>query len=153
MRILGLDVGKKRIGLAISDPQGIVSEALGTIECREEEKLFSKLLSLLKEKQIGEIIIGFPLSLNGTIGRESERILAFIEKLKDKVNIPVKPWDERFTTKIATDLLIKADLSRRRRKRLVDKVSAVLILQSYLDSQNISSFPPDDLTTKCHPEC
>ncbi len=138
MRILGLDIGKKRIGLAISDPQGVVSEALDTIECREEEKLFFKLLSLLKEKEIGEIIVGFPLNLNGTIGRESERILAFIEKLKKRVDVPIKRWDERFTTKIATDLLIKADLSRRRRKRLVDKISAVLILQSYLDSRNRS---------------
>lgn len=133
-----MDIGKKRIGLAISDPQGVVSEALDTIECREEEKLFFKLLSLLKEKEIGEIIVGFPLNLNGTIGRESERILAFIEKLKKRVDVPIKRWDERFTTKIATDLLIKADLSRRRRKRLVDKISAVLILQSYLDSRNRS---------------
>jgi len=137
MRILGLDVGRKRIGLAVSDPREIVSEPLGAIEYRGEEEFFSKLIPLLKEKEIGGIIVGFPLNLDGTIGRESGKILVFIEKLKDKISLPVKKWDERFTTKIATDLLIKADISRRKRKKLVDEISAAVILQSYLDSRNV----------------
>jgi len=140
MRILGLDVGGKRIGLAVSDPGEIVSEPLGVVEYTKEEEFFSKLIPLLKEKEIGEIIVGFPLNLDGSLSCQSEKVLAFIEKLKEKVSLPIKKWDERFTTKIATDLLIKADISRRKRKKLVDKISAAVILQSYLDS-------------KCHPEC
>ncbi len=136
LRILGLDVGEKRIGVALSDPLGIVSKPLTIIECREEEKVFSKLCSLFKENEIKEIVVGFPLNFNGTIGRQGEKVLEFIEKLKQKVALPIKKWDERFSTKIATDLLIQADLSRRKRKKLVDKISAVIILQSYLDSQN-----------------
>ena len=125
------------IGVALSDPLGIVSKVLTTIEYREEEKVFPKLYSLFKENEVGEIVVGFPFNFNGTISRQGEKVLAFIEKLKQKVDIPIKKWDERFSTKIATDLLVQADLSRRKRKKLVDKISAVIILQSYLDSRNV----------------
>lgn len=138
MRILGVDVGDKRIGLALSDPHGIVGKVLTTIEYgyREEEKLFSRLLSLSEENEVGEIVVGFPLNLDGTLGRQGKKVLAFIEKLKQRVGFPIKKWDERFSTKIATDLLLQANLSRKRRKKLVDGISAVVILQSYLDSRN-----------------
>lgn len=134
MRILSLDVGEKRIGMALSDALGIIAQQLDTLVRKNEESDFKLIKEILKEKKVAEIVVGFPLNMDGTTGPKAEEIGRFVEKLRGECDIPVKIWDERLTTRQADRLLREADVSRRKRKKLDDKLAAQLILQSYLDS-------------------
>ena len=134
MRILGLDVGQKRIGAAISDELGITAQGLDTV--RREDR--ASLEKVIKDNKISEIIVGLPLNMDGTKGKRAEDAILFAEGLKERFSLPVKMWDERLTTRYAEREMIKGDLSRRKRRRLSDKVAAQLILQGYLDSGRLS---------------
>ena len=134
MRYLGLDLGSKTLGIAVSDKQGIIASNYKTIRHNEEyEKLLDEVVSLVDELDIEAIVLGLPKNMNNTIGPKGELSLDFKEKLENKINIPVYLQDERLSTKSATDMLISGNVSRKNRKKVVDSVAATIILQTYLD--------------------
>lgn len=137
MRILGLDVGEKRIGVAISDPFGWTAQGLMTIHrTNSEKKDLEAIVEVIKEHEVTSIVIGLPRNMNGTYGPQTENIRLFAEKLAQKTPVKIDFWDERLTTVVAERALIEADVSRNKRRKVVDKVAAVIILQNYLDSKN-----------------
>jgi len=131
MRILALDLGSKRIGLAISDPLGITAQGLETIERTDIEGLEK----VIKEREITEIVIGLPLNMDGSEGERAKDAIEFSKELKEKFSIPVKMYDERLSSAYVEREMIKGDLSRSKRKRLSDRLAAQIILQGYLDSR------------------
>jgi len=131
-RFLGIDLGTKRIGLAISDGLGATAQGLEVLERKNKEKDFSFLKDLIKKYNIDKIIVGIPLHKDGKF-REYPYIINFIRDLEKRLGLPVELWDERFTTKEAEKVLLNAEMSRKKRKKVIDKISAQLILQSYLD--------------------
>ncbi|MGI6308942.1 MAG: Holliday junction resolvase RuvX [Dethiobacteria bacterium] len=139
MRILSLDVGEKNIGVAISDELGIIAQGLGVIKRQNRRQDFSILAQYLKEYEVQEIIVGLPRNMDGTIGPQAREILDFKEKLARFVNVPVITWDERLTTVAANRTLLEANVSRRGRKKVVDKLAAVFILESYLRYKKMRS--------------
>ena len=134
MRILGLDIGDRTIGVAVSDPLGYTAQGVTTIRRKNEARDIEELIKLCKEYNVETIISGLPKNMNGTMGPQSEKVLAFCELLKKKIDIPIKMWDERLTTVAAQRAMLEADLSRAKRKKIVDKMAATYILQGYLDS-------------------
>ena len=132
MRIMGLDVGEKRIGVAVSDPLGYTAQGISVIK-RENIEDLKKIVS---DYDVERIIVGLPKNMDGSIGEQAKKVLAFIEDLKREIDLPVLTWDERLTTKEAEGVLLRADLSRAKRKKVIDKLAAVLILQGYLDSHS-----------------
>ena len=136
MRYLGLDLGSRTLGIAISDATGFIASSYKTIRHNEEyDKLLEEVVNIVKEKEIEGIVLGFPKNMNNTIGPKGELSLEFKEKLEKLVDIPVYLQDERLTTRSATDLLITGNVSRKDRKKVVDSVAATIILQSYLDKE------------------
>ncbi len=138
VRILALDVGEKRIGLAVSDPLGITAQGLSVLSRQDPETDQARLLEVAREYQVQEIVVGLPRHMDGRPGKQTEAILELSRTLGDSLGVPVTTWDERLTTVEAERVLIQADMSRRRRRRVVDQVAAVLILQSYLEYRNLS---------------
>lgn len=134
MRILGIDYGQKRFGLALSDEERILASPLPPYQRRDLDQDLAFLTALVKEKQVGQIIIGLPRNMDGSLGEMAQEVLAFVDILKEKTNLPVDTFDERLSSAEAERVLIQADLSRKRRKTLKDSVAAVLILQGYLES-------------------
>ncbi|MCI5939375.1 MAG: Holliday junction resolvase RuvX [Bacilli bacterium] len=136
MRILGLDLGSKTVGMAVSDYLGIIANPIGTL--RIEENNLEQALELVKEevkKQGAEkIVLGLPKNMNGSIGFQAEYCLKFKEMLENEIKLPVIMIDERMTSTMANNIMLKADMSRNKRKQNVDKLAATIILQSYLDS-------------------
>jgi putative pre-16S rRNA nuclease len=135
MRSLGLDVGDKRIGVALSDETGTLASGLATVSRIGPRQDVRTLAELVRRHEAGQVVVGLPRRLDGTIGPQAEKVLALIEALRAALRVPVVAWDERFTTVAAERALVEGDVSRRQRKELVDKVSAILILQGYLDSR------------------
>lgn len=135
MRFLGLDIGSKRIGLALSDELGITAQGLPTLNRTTSGNDIRKLLEIVSQHKVEKIVIGLPKNMNGTLGKSAEQVLTFIQEMKVKTAIPVDLWDERLSTIAVTRTLISANVSRRRRKEVVDKLAAVYILQGFLDSQ------------------
>jgi putative holliday junction resolvase len=135
MRFLGLDIGSKRIGLALSDELGIIAQGLPTLNRTTPGNDIRKLLAIASQHKVGKIVIGLPKNMNGTLGKSAEQVLTFIQEMKVKTAIPVDVWDERLSTVAVTRTLVSANVSRRRRKEVVDKLAAVYILQGFLDSQ------------------
>lgn len=133
IRILALDVGQKRIGLAVSDPLGLTAQGLGVLERKGREADLARLLEAAREYHVQEVLVGLPRHLDGRPGAQTEDILDLAQALAQALGVPVTTWDERLSTKEAERVLIAADLSRRRRRQVVDKMAAVLILQAYLD--------------------
>jgi putative Holliday junction resolvase len=133
MRILSLDVGDKRIGIAISDELELTARGIGVIERKGLKEDIKEILNILEQFDIGRVVIGLPRNMNGTLGPQGESVKNFGEKLKSHANIDIVYWDERLTTIAAERTLLEADLSRKKRKGLIDKMAAVLILQNYLD--------------------
>ncbi|AGK97272.1 Holliday junction resolvase RuvX [Clostridium pasteurianum] len=138
MRILGLDIGDRTIGVAISDPLGYTAQGVTTIRRKNEDKDIEELAKLCKEYNVETIVSGLPKNMNGTVGPQSEKVLAFCEIIKVKIDIPVKMWDERLTTVAAEKAMLEADLSRAKRKKIIDKMAATYILQGYLDSLSMN---------------
>lgn len=134
MRILGLDIGDKRIGVAISDDLGWTAQALTIIHRSSDDKMdVSKLKEIIEEYEVEEILVGLPKNMDGTIGPQGQKVIAFVERLKTAIPLPVALWDERLSTVSAEKTLIEADLSRKKRKGITDKLAAQFILQGYLD--------------------
>ncbi len=133
-RILALDPGTKRIGVALSDEMGWIAQPLETFERRSEASDVAHIRHLVEQHHVRQVVMGLPLRLDGRIGPEAEGVKRFMEKLEEALPVPVVPWDERLTTRSAEDLLIEANVSRRKRKGTVDRVAAAILLQSYLES-------------------
>jgi len=136
MRIMGLDVGEKRIGIAISDPMGWTAQGHSVLNRRKPKDDFECLLRICREYEVKKIIIGFPLNMNGSIGPKAREVEEFARDLAEFTGLPMDFWDERLTTKSAERLLIEADVSRKKRKKVIDKLAAVNILQAYLDRRS-----------------
>ncbi len=134
MAILGLDVGDKRIGVAFAD--GLLAIPLTVLDRAGEESDMEKLLALAREHGAERIVVGLPLSMNGNIGRQAEKVLAFSRALSEHVDIPVDTWDERLSTVAAERLLLNSGMKREKRKGKRDAMAAAIILQAYLDGIN-----------------
>lgn len=134
-RTLGIDLGDKRIGVAVSDPMGIIAQGLKTIQNEGPLRTFPQIQAVCKEKEIGTCVVGLPLMMSGEIGDRAKRVLAWVEELKKAVDCEVVTWDERLTSVEAQRLMIRQGLSRKRQKENSDELSAILILQNYLDSR------------------
>ena len=134
MRYLGLDLGSRTLGVAISDKTGFIASSLKVIRHNEEyDRLLDEVKKLIEELEIDAIVLGFPKNMNNTIGPKGELSLEFKEKLEKILSIPIYLQDERLSTKSALDTLIQGDVSRKNRKKVVDSLAATIILQSYLD--------------------
>ena len=134
MRILGLDIGSKRIGVAISDPLGITAQGVMTLRRETAEADFEHLKSIILEREVSEIIVGLPLNMNGSHGPQAKEASLFAEELKKKVGLPVKLWDERMSTLQVERIMIEGGVSRAKRKKKIDNLAAQVILQSYLNT-------------------
>ena len=138
MRVMGLDYGSKTIGVAVSDPMGLTAQGIETITREEENKLrksLRRIEELAEQYQVGEIVLGFPKNMNNTIGERAEKALQLKETLERRLGLPVVMWDERLTTVEADRTLIEAGVRRENRKKYVDMIAAVFILQGYLDAK------------------
>jgi len=137
MRCLGLDLGSKTLGLAISDTTLTIANVLTTIQFEEEnyDSLLKPLQEIIEEYNIKKLILGYPLNMDGTIGPRAEITINFKQKLEEKFKLEVILQDERLTSVISNKVLINADISRKKRKKKVDGLAANLILQSYLDKE------------------
>ena len=137
MKYLGLDLGSRTLGIAVSDGTGLIASSYKTIRHNEEyDRLLDEVKSIVEELNISAIVLGFPKNMNNTIGPKGELSLSFKEKLEQILDIPIYLQDERLTTKSATDMLIMGNVSRKDRKKVVDSVAATIILQSYLDRRD-----------------
>ena len=136
---MGLDVGSRTIGLAVSDPLGITAQGLETIRRRNKRTDLAALEEVLRRYAVGEIVVGYPLRMSGAPGTQSERMSAFAEELRRRFGLPVHLWDERLTSAQANRLLRETEMSIRRRAQVVDRLAAVLILQSFLDHRQTQS--------------
>ncbi|KOP64333.1 Holliday junction resolvase RuvX [Paenibacillus solani] len=134
-KIMGLDYGDRRIGVAVSDVFGWTAQGLEVIERRRDGAELDRIALLVKENEVGEIVVGLPKNMNGTIGPRGEICMEFASTLRESLSLPVHLWDERLSTVSAERALLEADVSRKKRKQVVDKMAASLILQNYLDSK------------------
>jgi putative Holliday junction resolvase len=132
-RILALDVGSKTIGMAVSDPLGITAQGLATLRRKNKRTDFDALARVLEEYAVAEIVVGYPLRMSGAAGPQAEKMAAFAEQIRQRFQVPVHLWDERLTSAEAGRVLRETDMSIRRRGQVVDRLAAVLILQSFLD--------------------
>lgn len=134
MRFLGLDVGDLRIGVALSDETATLASGLLTLERVGPRKDVRAIAALVREHEAGEVVVGMPYRLDGTLGSQGEKVTAFVEALRRGLPVPVATWDERLTSVAADELLAEAGIRRRDRKTRIDRAAAVLILQGYLDA-------------------
>lgn len=136
---MGMDYGEKTIGIAISDPFGWTAQGVEIIRRKDESSLkisMERIKILIEQYQVDKIVLGFPKNMNNTLGFRAEKTLEFKEKLEKQFSIDIILWDERLSTKAAENILLEADVSRNKRKKVIDKMAAVYILQGYLDSIN-----------------
>ena len=136
MRIMSLDVGSRTIGIACSDALLMTAQGIETIRRTSLEKDFNRLQELISEYEVHELVVGMPKNMNGTKGERAEKTEAFVEKMQEVISTSVVFWDERLSTVMAEKSLIAADVSRKKRKEVIDKMAAVVILQGYLDSRS-----------------
>ncbi|WP_068774209.1 Holliday junction resolvase RuvX [Paenibacillus sp. FJAT-26967] len=135
MRTMGLDYGDKTIGVAVSDLLGLTAQGVEVIRRTSPVRDFDHLKRIIGEYEVTEIVVGLPKNMNGTIGPRGEICQEFAGQLEEAFALPVRMWDERLTTVSATRTLLEADVSRKKRKQVVDKIAAALILQGYMDSK------------------
>ena len=138
MRIMALDVGSRTIGIACSDALSMTAQGIETIRRTSLENDFNRLRELISEYEVHELVVGMPKNMNGTKGDRAEKTEEFVEKMKAVIDLPVTFWDERLSTVMAERQLIAADVSRKKRKGVIDKMAAVVILQGYLDRLQFS---------------
>jgi putative Holliday junction resolvase len=139
LRVLGLDVGDKTIGVAISDVSSTIAQGITTIRRKSFVEDVKAIEEIAKKYSVEKVVVGLPKNMNGSIGPQGEKVIKFGEKLREVLRIPVVFWDERLTTLQAERFLIEGvDMSRGKRKKVIDKLAATIILQSYLDSQKNS---------------
>ena len=135
-RILGMDVGSRRIGLAITDPLGITAQGLETLQRQNKRTDFARLEQVIREHNVAEIVMGLPLRMVGGEGIQAEKMQAFAEEVRRRFRLPVHLWDERLTSAQANRLLRETDMSIKRRGEVVDQMAAVLILQSWMETSS-----------------
>ncbi len=135
MRLLGLDVGDKRIGIAVSDETALIASPRETLERQGNQRDIAHLLEVARREEVSEILVGMPWKLDGSYGPQAEKVSRFVEALRASTDIPITTWDERLSTVGAERAMIEADVSRAKRRGAVDRVAAALILQSYLDAR------------------
>lgn len=143
-RILGLDVGSRRIGIAISDPLGITAQGLETLQRRNKRHDFEYLRRVIQEYGVKEIVVGLPLRMSGAEGTQSEKMRVFADELHKKFGLPVHLWDERLTSAEANRFLRETELSIEKRGKAVDRMAAILILQGWMEQRSAaaSGFQP-----------
>ncbi len=136
MRAIGLDLGSKTVGIAISDSLGMLARPVKTIRFMEDdyEDALDKVLTEINDNEVSTIVLGLPKHMNGDIGIRGEISLMFKEMLEEKLDLPVVLWDERLSTKLSEKMLINVNMRRDKRKQMIDQAAAVNILQGYLDS-------------------
>jgi len=134
-RVLGLDVGSRRIGLAVSDPLGITAQGLETLQRKSKRQDFEQLAAVIRRYEVSEIVVGYPLRMSGAEGMQSEKMQRFAEDLRQRFALPVHLWDERLTSSQANRILREAELSIKKRGQAVDRMAAVLILQSWMEAR------------------
>jgi len=133
-RIMGLDIGDNTIGVAVSDLMGMTAQGVTTIKRSSKKNDIEALKKIIEERQVNLIVSGLPKNMNGTIGPQAEKVIKFCDLIKEELGMEIKFWDERLTTVSAEKMLIEGDVRRKNRKKVIDKLAAVLILQGYLDS-------------------
>ena len=133
-RVLGIDFGEKRCGIALSDPTHCIASAHSVISYRDLAEVYRQVKAQCDESEVEKIVVGLPLNMDGSLGPSAQRAQAFAKGLGSRVAVPVTTWDERLSTKSAVDALIEAGTRRRKRKGIVDKVAAQILLQHYLDA-------------------
>jgi putative Holliday junction resolvase len=136
MRILALDIGARRVGVAVSDPLGWTAQGLPTLARENDPQLIEAVRRITRELDVERVVIGLPRNMNGTVGPQAKKALAFADALRAALQLPVETWDERLTTVAAERSLAEGGLDGRKRRRSVDRVAAQLILQGFLDSLN-----------------
>jgi putative Holliday junction resolvase len=137
MRVLAIDHGVKRMGIAISDPSGTIAQPLEFIPAEPFPAFLERLRQLIREKEVEMILVGMPRNMDGSYGPAAEKVREFVAVLKETIPIPIQTWDERLTSVQANRMLIQADVRRRDRKEKVDKAAAAILLQSFLDSRGM----------------
>ncbi len=135
-RVLGLDVGLRRIGIAVSDPLGITAQGLETLQRKNKRYDFERLSQIIREYDVKEIVVGLPLRMSGAEGTQAGKMQEFAEQLRRRFQMPVHVWDERLTSAEANRLLRETDLSIEKRGKAVDRMAAVLILQGWMESRS-----------------
>ncbi|ACA59428.1 Holliday junction resolvase RuvX [Candidatus Desulforudis audaxviator] len=135
MRLMGLDIGDRRIGVALTDENGVAAYPLEVLERTSPEKDLRRITEIIDQYGVERVVAGLPKTLSGQIGPQGDKVLSFLDKLRVRSTVPVITWDERLTTAEVEKLLVSADLGRRRRRKVVDKLAATLILNSYLNSR------------------
>ncbi len=138
MRYLGIDFGTKRLGVAISDETGTIAGKYGTIDSKGLKNDLERLKSIIEKEGIQKVVVGYPRNMDGSSGATAQKVEAFVSGLESLVDIPVETWDERLSSISAEKLLIKGDVRRKKRRKVIDQVAAVIILQNYLDYQSLS---------------
>jgi putative Holliday junction resolvase len=133
-RILGIDLGDVRIGIAVSDPLGFTAQGVEVIRSKSQAEDLQRIGELIRQYEVEKIALGFPKNMNGTIGPRGEKTQEYAKLLEETFHLPVILWDERLSTMAAERMLIEADVRRNKRKLVVDKMAAAIILQNYLDS-------------------
>ncbi|MGL5347477.1 MAG: Holliday junction resolvase RuvX [Peptostreptococcaceae bacterium] len=134
-RIMGLDVGDKTIGVAVSDLMGLTAQGVKTVKRVGKKKDIEELKAIIKERQVTKLVSGLPKNMNGTLGPQGEKVIKFCELLEQETGMKVEYWDERLSTVAAERTLIQGNVRRENRKGVIDMVAAVIILQGYLDRQ------------------
>ena len=132
-RIMGLDIGDKTIGVAVSDLMGLTAQGVTTIKRVGKKKDIEAIKQIISEKQVNKIVSGLPKNMNGTVGPQGEKVQKFCELLKEETNLPIEFWDERLSTVAAERSLIEGNVRRENRKKVIDMLAAVIILQGYVD--------------------
>ncbi len=136
MRYLGLDLGSRTLGVAISDKSGTIARSLEIIRHNEDyDSLVPKVKEIIEEYGVDEIVLGYPKNMDNTVGYKAKLSEEFKKKLEDEIEIPVNLQDERLSTKEAQDVLIKGDISRKKRKKVIDSMAACIILETYLNKK------------------
>jgi len=143
MKILAIDLGERYIGLAVSDDYAWSAQGLSTLTRLNWEKDFSRINEIIKRYQVKEVVVGLPRHLNGSLGLQGQKVMSFVNQLRQRLNLPVATWDERLSTVTAERVLLEADVSRKGRKKVIDKLAAVIILQGYLDWRRRKSLDVD----------
>ena len=133
MRVIGLDVGERRIGVAVSDPLGIISQGVTVIERKDLQSDIEEIIRIAGDYEAQSVVVGMPINMDGTRGKSAEKVSEFVAVLESSIKIPVATYDERLSTKESEKFLISSDVSRKKRKAVVDKIAAQLILESYLE--------------------
>lgn len=135
MRVLALDLGEKRVGAALSDELGLTAGPLTTLDRKPTSKFLDQVGELVEKHRVERIVLGLPRNMDGSMGPQAQRVMSMVQELKKRLDVEIDTWDERLSTAAVERVLLEADLSRRKRKKVVDKAAAAYILQGYLDYQ------------------